>query len=68
MKTGGTSTCDNTVTFTCDDCYNMTSGSVNRTCLDHSWTGEQPTCESDLRHVKQTVCFVIYVSLVFCSN
>ncbi|XP_062508195.1 uncharacterized protein LOC134184503 isoform X3 [Corticium candelabrum] len=45
MKTGGTSTCDNTVTFTCDDCYNMTSGSVNRTCLDHSWTGEQPTCE-----------------------
>ena len=49
-------TVDNTVTYTCNTGYRMTSGSSSRTCQSNGvWSGSHPNCSR-----KSTLCHFIY--------
>lgn len=46
----GNTTCGQSLSFACDECYNLTKGSHNRKCLPTgNWSGSVPTCECQYR-------------------
>ena len=68
QKSSNVSTCGSTVTFHCNECFEL-EGPGERTCLENrTWSGLEPTCTGQFIFLLNTFCLLLLPVYLYVSS